>query len=90
MLAVVSLLSLSPALRFPDQRPDRLGFPIRKEHHFPVEMPGRPTGRLDQGGFRSQIPLLVGVENTHQRHLGQIQPFPQEVDPHQHVDLPGT
>ena len=35
----------------------------------------------------SQEALLVGVQDRHQRHLGQVQALPEQVDPDQHVEL---
>ena len=35
-----------------------------------------------------QEPLLVGIEDGHQRHLRQVKPFTQQVDTHQHIKLP--
>ena len=36
---------------------------------------------------RAQEALLVGVEDRDQRHLGQVEPFAQQVDADQHVEL---
>ena len=36
---------------------------------------------------RAQEALLVGVEDGHQRHLGQVEALPQQVDADQHVEL---
>ena len=36
---------------------------------------------------RSACTFLVGVENRDQRHLGQVEPLAQEVDPDQDVEL---
>ena len=36
---------------------------------------------------RAQEALLVGVEDRHQRHLGQVEALPQQVDADQHVEL---
>ena len=35
----------------------------------------------------AQKSLLVCVEYRHERHLGNVEPLPQEVDAHEHVDL---
>ncbi len=31
--------------------------------------------------------FLIGVENRHQRHLGQVEPFAQQVDADQHIEF---
>ena len=50
-------------------------------------MAGRPANRLNQGALSPQKAFLIGVKNRHQRHLGQIKAFPQQIHPHQHVVL---
>ena len=36
----------------------------------------------------AQEPLLVGVEDRHQRHLRQVEPLAEQVDADQHVERP--
>jgi hypothetical protein len=36
---------------------------------------------------RAKEPLLVGVEDAHERHLGQVEPLAQEVHADEHVEL---
>src|SRR2546430_1772242 len=48
---------------------------------------GRAADRLDQGRPGPQEPLLVGVEDRDERHLGEIEPLPEQVDPDQDVEL---
>jgi hypothetical protein len=36
---------------------------------------------------RTQEAFLVGIEDGHQRHLGNVQPFAQQVDADQHVEF---
>src|SRR5438034_1107155 len=43
--------------------------------------------RLNQRAGGSQKSLLVSVEDRDERHLGQIQSLPQQVDTDQHVEL---
>ena len=40
---------------------------------------------MNQTAFGTQKPLFVGVQNGHQRHLGQVQTFTQQVDADQHI-----
>ena len=49
-------------------------------------VPGRPADHLDQRPGRAQEPLLVGVEDRDQRHLGQVDALAQEVDPDQDIE----
>jgi len=42
---------------------------------------------LDERALRSQEPFLVRIEDRHQRHLGQIQAFAQQVDSDQDVEF---
>ena len=39
---------------------------------------------------RSQESFLVGIENRHQGNLRNIQPFAQEIDADQHIELAQT
>ena len=44
---------------------------------------------LRQRPHVAQETLLVGVEDRHQRHFGQVEPFAQQVHAHQHVEHSG-
>ena len=46
---------------------------------------GRTADSLNQGGFRTQEAFLVCVQNGHKRDLRNVQPFTEQVDPHQYV-----
>ena len=50
-------------------------------------MPRGAADGLDQRALGAQEPFLVGVENTDERHLGDVESFAQEVDTHQYVEL---
>ena len=52
-----------------------------------VDVPRRPPDGLDERRLAAQEAFLVGVEDGHQRDLGQVEPFAQQVDAHQHVEL---
>jgi hypothetical protein len=45
---------------------------------------------LDERARRAQEALLVGVEDGHQGHLGEVEALAQEVDAHEHVELPAA
>ena len=55
--------------------------------HLARHVAGGPADGLDQRGARTQEAFLVGIENAHQRHLGKVETFAQQVDPDQHVVL---
>ena len=55
--------------------------------HLAVDVAGGPADGLDERGLAAQEALLVGVEDGHQRHLGQVEALAQEVDADQHVEL---
>ena len=38
----------------------------------------------------TQKAFLVRIQNRHQRHLGQVQPFAQQVDADQHIEFAAT
>ena len=46
-----------------------------------------PPYRLYQRTLRAQKAFLVSVQYRHQRHLGDVQPFAQQVDTDQHVEF---
>ena len=48
---------------------------------------GGPADGLDQRGARPEEALLVGVQDRHQRHLGQVETLAQQVDADEHVEL---
>ena len=53
-----------------------------------VDVPGGPADDLDEGALVPEEPLLVGVEYSDEPHLGDVQALPEEVDPHEDVELP--
>ena len=88
MLLVVAELQLPPALRLGDGPAHRVGDLVGVHDHLAVDVAGGPADRLDQRGLRPEEALLVGVEDGHQRHLGQVEALPEEVDADEHVVLP--
>ena len=53
----------------------------------PVDVPSGAAHGLDQRGVGAQEAFLVGVEDGHQRHLGQVETLAEEVDADEHVEL---
>ena len=72
---------------FLDRPLHRIGHLVGVEHHLGVHVAGRAADGLHQRRFAPQEALLVGVEDGHQRDLGQVEPFAEQVDAHQHVEL---
>ena len=52
-----------------------------------VEVAGAAADGLDQRPGGTQETFLVGVENCHQRDFGKVEPFAQQVDADQHIEL---
>ena len=40
---------------------------------------------MNQAAAAAQKAFFVGIQNRHQRHLGDVQAFTQQVNPHQHI-----
>ena len=51
-----------------------------------IDISGRTSGRLGQASVAAQEAFFVSVHDGHKAHLWKIQPLPEKVDPHQHVD----
>ena len=45
---------------------------------------------LDKRACRPQESFLVRIKNTDKRNLGDIEPFAQEVDAHEHIEFAET
>ena len=84
---VESVLQPPAALRLVHGGPHRGRHRVGVEDHQTLGVAGGTADGLDQAGLAAEEALLVGVQNGHQRHLGQVQSFPQQVDAHQHVEL---
>ena len=86
MLLVVGDLHLAAALGHRDRLAHGVGHRVGVEDDHAIDVAGGPAHGLDQRGGRAQEALLVGVEDGHEGHLGQIEALPQEVDADQDVD----
>ena len=87
VLGVVRELDLTAALGLADGRLHGVGHAVGVHQDGPVHVAGSPSDRLDQRGPGAEEPLLVGVEDRDQRHLGEIESLPEQVDPDQDVEL---
>ena len=86
MLAVVFLLQLAPLPRDRDGSLHRIGLVLGVHQDLAAHVARGAANGLNERALGAQETLLVGVEDGHQRHLGQVQPFAQKIDPHQHVE----
>ena len=50
-----------------------------------VEIARRAANSLDQAALCTQEAFLVRIEDGHQRHLGNVEPFAQQIDTHKHI-----
>jgi len=87
VLPIVSFLERAPSCRFVDRLAHRFGDSFGIQQHTPFGVAAGSSYGLDERSLGAQKPLLVGVQDRHQRHLGQVQPLAEQVDAHQHVDL---
>ena len=63
----------------------RTGDLVCVHDHSPVDVACGTTAGLDQGTGAAQEALLVGVKDSDQLNLRDIQPFPQQVDANQNI-----
>ena len=87
VLLVVRELLLAPAHRLGDRVAHRVGHLVGVHDHLAVDVARGAADRLDQRRRRPQEAFLVGVEDRDERHLGQVEPFAQQVDADEHVEL---
>ncbi len=85
---VVLLLDGAAPVRFLDGLPHGRGDLVPVHNHPAVDVSGGPSDHLNEGRGRPQKSTPVGVEDGDQRDLRQVQPLPQQVDPHQDIELP--
>jgi len=52
-----------------------------------MDITGSSSDRLNQGRARTEEALLVRIEDSHQRHFGDIEPFAKQVDPDQDIEF---
>ena len=89
MAAVVLHLNRAAALGLGDRLSHRLRLGIGVHQHGAVHVARGAADDLDQRRRRAQKADLVGVQDGDQRHLGQVEPFAQQVDADQDVVLAG-
>ena len=55
--------------------------------HLPRNVARRAADGLDERAVVAQEAFLVGIQDGHERHLGQVEALAQQVDAHEHVEL---
>ena len=83
---VVRDLLGAPALGLVDRLAHRLGHLVGVQDRLAVDVARRAADGLDQAALGAQEAFLVGVEDGHQRDLGDVEAFAQQVDADQHVE----
>ena len=86
MLGVIFKLDGTAPLRLFDGPLHRIGYLVGVENDLGVDVARRPADRLDKRGAAAQEALFVGVENGHERDLGQIEPLAQQIDANQDIE----
>ena len=81
------MLLFAAAIHLGDRPPHRVGDLVAVEDHATAGVAGGAARGLDERALAPQEPLLVGVEDGDERHLGQVQSFTQQVDAHEHVEV---
>ncbi len=79
-------LLVAPPLGLADGALHRAGHVVGIEDRLAVEVARGAADGLDQRALAAQEAFLVRIEDRHQRHLGHVQAFAQQVDAHQHVE----
>ena len=87
MLFIVGQLPDPPAPGFIETGLHGAGHAVAVHQHPAVDIAGGTAAGLDQRTLRAEKTLLVGIKNGNQGNLRQIQPFPQQVDPDQHIEF---
>ncbi len=85
-LVVGDLLGPAP-LGLVDGLLHRLGDGVGVHVHLAGDVAGGAADGLNQAARGPQEAFLVGVQDRHQRHLGQVEALTQQVDADQHVVL---
>ena len=81
------MLQSAAALRFIHGAAHGVGNSIGIEDHQTLGIARGAADGLNKAGLTAEEALLVRIEDRHQRHLGQVETFTQEVNAHQHIEL---
>ena len=83
MFAIVDFLKGPAAARLIDGALHGVGHAIGVKNRLASGIPGSAANRLNQRLFGTEKAFFVGVQNCDQRHLGQVQSLPQQVNANQ-------
>ena len=86
VLGIEVELLLAAARRLVDGTLHGAGDLVGVQDGLAFQVAGRTPDGLDQAALGAQEALLVGIQDGHQRHLGNVQALAQQVDAHQHVE----
>src|ERR671913_1178837 len=87
---VVGDLLLPPALGLLDRPGHRRGDLVGIHVHLAGHVARRAPDRLDEAATGPEEALLVGVEDRDEGDLGEVEPFPEQVDADEDVELAET
>src|ERR1019366_4858755 len=86
VLDVIGLLLVAPAAGLGHRALDRPGFTIGIKDHPAIDIAGGAADGLNKRRFAAQKTFLVGVENGDKGAFWNVEPFPQKIDPDEHIE----
>ena len=60
---------------------------IGEKNDFAIDVPRGAAGGLDERGLAAQEAFLVRIEDADERDFRQIEPFAEQIDPDENVEL---
>ena len=87
MLLVILHLDGAAALRLIDGQRHGIRHLVGVHDHLPRHVSSRAADGLDERTVVAQETFLVGIQDSDERYLRQVQALAQKVDAHQHVEL---
>ncbi len=85
MVTIVLLLTSPSAVGLVNSRFHRPGHPVGIEYCPTVHISCGPADSLNKRTGRTQKPLFIGIENSHKRDFGEIEPLTKQVYPYQNI-----
>ena len=90
MLLVVGHLDVAAPARLVDSPTHGIGDAVGVHDDLAGHVARRAAYGLDERAVVAQKALLVGIQDGHERHLGQVESLAQKVDAYEHVELAAT
>ena len=81
------LLNRATTIGFPKCLEHRFSKGISVENDLTLRISRGTTNNLNQRSRRSEEPLFVGIKHSNQRHFRQINPFSEQIYPHDNINL---